>query len=406
MSLITNTPPSAILSDALTSLNEVVNIAFTSIQDQAHQEITQACAEAREARRERDEAVKALHELGIEEQAWKQEGGARQSAIEQVKLTTRSNTETITQLRYESEQWKQHCHRLEDTLRQEATIWKEFLRVEQERCNLAIRVNELIEEQLSHTIQTHAFMTPFTTMLPYPNTTGGTNLSDPPASTRHHLPAYMSALPDESISTSLQQFPPPISANCRAPGDKSIIVEAGVEVSAKEKNTENTISDEALPESSSSASSSSVGSVSTVPGSSRSTLAISSKTTPKPSKPTSAPSKAGQGTNKVVSATNNSAILNNKPISSAFTKSVLSKLTLSGTGNKPLSNPATSKPVFSSCSARTTQHCAEIVKNEDEDGENCISEQFKSGNNATAKDEVDSSEDDEPALGAEVHSLS
>ncbi|KAG2034596.1 hypothetical protein BDR03DRAFT_1013343, partial [Suillus americanus] len=351
MSLITNTPPSAILSDALTSLNEVVNIAFTSIQDQAHQEVTQAYAEAREARRERDEAIKALHELGIEEQAWKQEGGARQSAIEQAKLTIWGHTETITQLRYESEQWKQQClHlgyesekwkqqclRLEDTSRQEATSWKEhFLHVEKERYKLAIRVNPLIEEQVSHTIQTHVFMTPFTTMLPYPNKTGGTNPSDPPAFTRHHFPAYTSALPDESISTSPQQFPTPtpISANCRAPGGKSkqyLIrrVEAGVEVSAKEENTENTISDEALPESSSSASLSSVGSVSTAPGSSRSTLAISSKTTLKPSKHTSAPSKAGQGTNKVVSATSNSTIPNNKPTSSAFTKSVPSKLTLS-----------------------------------------------------------------------------
>ncbi|KAG2029282.1 hypothetical protein BDR03DRAFT_1018603, partial [Suillus americanus] len=101
-----------------------------------------------------------------------------------------------------------------------------------------------------------------------------------------------------------------------------LTLSAGIEVYAKEENTENTISDETLPESSSSASSSNVGSVSTVPGS----LAISSKTTLKPSKHTSAPSKAGQGTNKVVSATSNSTIPNNKPTSSAFTKSVLSKV--------------------------------------------------------------------------------
>ncbi|KAG1855774.1 hypothetical protein C8R48DRAFT_719208 [Suillus tomentosus] len=424
----TNSPPSVILTDALASLNKAVNIAFTNIQDQTRQEVTQASAEAREARRERDEAIKALHELRLEEQAWKQEAGVRQSAVEQAELTIKHHIETIAQLRYESEQWKQQCLRLEDTSRQEATSWKEqFLRVEQERYKLATRVDELIEEQLSHTVQTHASITPFTTMLRYPNTTASTSLSDPSASARHRFPPYTSELPDESISASssrapkpifTQQLPTPISANRRAPGDKSkqyLIrrVQAVIEVPVKEESVENTISDGAPSASSSSASSSSSGSAFAVPGSSKLNPAISSKTIPKPSKPTSAPSKVGQGTNKVVSITSKSASLNNKPTSAASTKSAPppsksaarpSKPILSGTGNKPPSNPATSIPSSSSRPARRISTKRQYIEiDEDKDGEDKMSEQSKSGSDATAEDEVDSSEEeeDELTLGAE-----
>ncbi|KAG2037842.1 hypothetical protein BDR03DRAFT_956318 [Suillus americanus] len=423
--MTTNSPPSVILTDALASLNKAVNIAFTSLQDQTRQEVTQACAEAREARRERDEAVKALNELRIEEQVWKQEAGVRQSAVEQAELTIKHHAETVAQLRYESEQWKQQCLRLEDTSRQEATSWKEqFLRVEQERYKLATRVDELIEEQLSHTVQTHASTTPFTAMLRFPNTTASTRLSDPPASTRHRFPPYTSELPDESISTSssrapksisTQQLPTPISANRRASGDKSkqyLIrrVQAVIEVPVKEESVENTVSDETPSASSSSApSSSSSGSRSTVPN--RPISAISSKTISKLSKPTSAPSKTGQGTNNTnVSATSKSASLNNKPTSAASTRSAPppskstarpSKPTLSGIGNKPLSNTATSSSSRPTRKISTKRQYIEI--DEDEDGEDKISEQCKSGSDATAEDEVDSSEEeeDELTLGAE-----
>ncbi|KAG2129131.1 hypothetical protein DEU56DRAFT_499236 [Suillus clintonianus] len=288
--MATNSPPSVILTDALASLNKAVNIAFTSIQDQTRLEVTQASAEAREARRERDEAIKALHELRLDEQAWRQEANARQSAVEQAELTIKHQADTIAQLRYESEQWKQQCLRLEDTSRQEATSWKEqFLRVEQERYKLATRVNELIEEQHSHTVQTHASITPFTTMLRHPNATASTSLSDPSASTRPRFPPYTSELPDESISASTsraskpistQQLPTPISANRRASGDKSkqyLIrrVQAVIEVPVKEESVENTMSDEAPSASTSSASSSSSGSASRVPGPSRPTSTFS-----------------------------------------------------------------------------------------------------------------------------------
>ncbi|KAG0701385.1 hypothetical protein DFH29DRAFT_567753 [Suillus ampliporus] len=424
--MATTTPPSVILTDALASLNKAVNIAFTSIQDQTRLEVTQASAEAREARRERDEAVKALHELRLEEQVWKQDSGARKAVVEQAELTVKHHLETIAQLRYEAEQWKQQCLRLEDTSRQEATSWKEqFLRVEQERYKLAARVDELIEEQLSHAAQTHASNTPVTTMLRYPNVTA--SISDPSSSTRFRLPPYASELPDESISASTsrapkpisaQQLPTPISENRRATGDKTkqyLIrrVQAVIEVPVKEESVE-TMADEALSASGSSASSSSnSGSASTVPGPSRpATSTISSKTIPRPSTTTSRPSKSGQVPNKVVSATSKSAPAH-KPISATSTKSAPgpskstarpSRPTLSGTSNKPPSNPATSKPTSSTRPALKVSAKRQYVEiDEDEDEEDKMSEQCRSDNDENTEDEVDSSEEEEDELmmGAE-----
>ncbi|KAG1745944.1 uncharacterized protein EDB91DRAFT_1236246 [Suillus paluster] len=340
--MATTSPPSVILTDALASLNKAVNIAFTSIQDQTRLEVTQASAEAREARRERDEAVKALHELRLEEQAWKQEAGSRKAAVEQAELTVKHHLETITQLRYEAEQWKQQCLRLEDTSRQEATSWKEqFLRVEQERYKLAARVDELIEEQLSHTVQTHSSNTPLMTMFRYPNASA--SISDPSTSTRLRLPPYASELPDESASTSrapkpisAQQLPTPISENRRATGDKSkqyLIrrVQAVIEVPVKEESVE-TMADEAL---------------------------------------------------------------------SASTRT--SKPSLSGTSKKPPSNPATSIPTSSTRPARKVSTKRQYVEIDEDEEQDKISERCKSGSDVNDEDEVDSSEeeDDELMMGAE-----
>ncbi|KAG1772410.1 hypothetical protein EDD22DRAFT_433371 [Suillus occidentalis] len=416
--MTTNSPPSVILTDALASLNKAVNIAFTSIQDQTRQEVTQASAEAREARRERDEAVKALHELRLAEQAWKQEAGARQSAVEQAELTIKHHAETIAQLRYESEQWKQQCLRLEDTSRQEATSWKEqFLRVEQERHKLAMRVDELVEEQLSHT---HASITPFTTMLRYPNANTTLNDSSASASTRHRFPPYISELPDESISASssrapkpisTQQLPTPVSANRRASGDKSkqyLIrrVQAVIEVPVKEESVEDAMSDEQPSASSSSASSSSSVSASTILGPSRPTSTTSSKTIPKPSKPTSVPIKSGQGPKQAVSSTSKSALIHSKPTSAPVPSKSTSRPTKHTLSGKTPSNSATSKPMSSSRPARKASTKRQYVEiDEDEDEEDKKSERYKSGSDATAEDGVNSSEeeDDELTLGAEAN---
>ncbi|KAJ8595244.1 hypothetical protein M405DRAFT_878313 [Rhizopogon salebrosus TDB-379] len=419
----TNSPPSVILTDALASLNKAVNIAFASIQDQARQEVTHASTEGREARRERDEAVKALHECKLEEQAWRQEAGVWKAAVEQAELTIKHHLDTISQLRHEAEQWKQQCLRLEDTSRQEAMSWKEqFLRVEQERYKLATRVDELIEEQLCYTGHTHTSNTPITPMLRHSNAKTTTSHTDLSISTRLRRSPHTYPHPDDSLSASIskaikpnsaQQLPTPISENRRATGDKPkqfLIrrVQATIEVPVKEESVEKTVSGKA---SSSPASSSGSGSASTVPGPSRPPTSTLASKTPT-SKTTSGPSKAAHGLNKPPSVTSKSAPGYNKPISKSTlasgksepSKSTAkpSKPTLPSTGNKPPSHAATSTPA-SSRPARKVSTKRQYVEIDDEVEEGGLSEPSESGNDANTGNGVDTSEDEEDELmmGAE-----
>ncbi|KAG8214563.1 hypothetical protein J3R82DRAFT_9626 [Butyriboletus roseoflavus] len=195
--------PSTILSDALTSFNRAATLAFTTAQDQARKDVTQATTDAREARRERDEAVNALHASRLEEQAWKQEAGVWKAAATQAELTINHHLETITQIRQEATQWKNQCLRLEETSRQEAISWKEqFLRVEQERSKLAERVDELVAEQLGSNGHAQISAPPYTPMARH---SAISNLS---ASTRLQR---VSAL--DSITSSAQELPPSKSAS-------------------------------------------------------------------------------------------------------------------------------------------------------------------------------------------------
>ncbi|KAH0832029.1 hypothetical protein J3R83DRAFT_12935 [Lanmaoa asiatica] len=163
---MSKTPPT-LLSDALTSFNKAATLAFTAAQDQARKDLTQATTDAREARRERDEAVNALHASRLEEQAWRQEAGAWKSAVREFSCINH-HLETIAQLRQEASQWKNQCLRLEETSRQEAISWKDqFLRVEQERSKLSQRVEELVAEQLNSSGHAQVATAPYTPMARY-----------------------------------------------------------------------------------------------------------------------------------------------------------------------------------------------------------------------------------------------
>jgi hypothetical protein len=185
--------PSTILSDALASFNRAATLAFNAAQDQARKDVTQATTDARDARRERDDAVNDLQSYRLEEQAWK-------AAADHAELTINHHLETIAQLRQEAVQWKNQCLRLEETSRQEATSWKEqFLRVEQERSKLAQRVEELVAEQLG---SAQTSVTPYTPVVRY---SAMGNLS---TSTRfQRVPA-----PD-TLTPRLQEYPPSTSGH-------------------------------------------------------------------------------------------------------------------------------------------------------------------------------------------------
>lgn len=155
---------SAVLTDALAAIDRAATLAITTAQEQA-------TADAREARRERDEAAKTLHACRLEEQAWKEEANTWKTAAHQAQLTIEHHLETIAQLRQEATQWKEQCLRLEETSRLEAVSWKEqFLRVEQERSRLAQRVDDLVSERFSVKPQTSNSTTHATPIMRHSNT--------------------------------------------------------------------------------------------------------------------------------------------------------------------------------------------------------------------------------------------
>ncbi|KAI9573630.1 hypothetical protein HD554DRAFT_2057488 [Boletus coccyginus] len=190
-----NKTPSTIFSDALASFNRAATLAFTAAQDQARKDAT---ANAREARRERDDAVHAVHASRLEEQAWKQEAGVWKAAADQAELTVNHHLETIAQLRQEAAQWKDQCLRLEETSRQEAKSWKEqFLRADQERSKLAQRVEELVAEQLGSVGHAQTSATPYTPMVRY------SAIGDLSSSTRLQRASVV-----DSLSPRFQAHPP------------------------------------------------------------------------------------------------------------------------------------------------------------------------------------------------------
>ncbi|KAI0769914.1 hypothetical protein C8Q74DRAFT_1448635 [Fomes fomentarius] len=163
------------VSDALANLTKAATAALTAVHgahEQAHEELARL-------REERDDAVKALHDvqldakdLEVRQEGWK-------AALEKSDLTIKHQTETITQLRAEVQQWKTQLSRLEDSSRQEIEGWKDqHRRAEHERSRLSARIEELVAGQLAWNAAAHAYTAtaPFTPRMAY------TNIEDPSSS--------------------------------------------------------------------------------------------------------------------------------------------------------------------------------------------------------------------------------
>lgn len=68
-------------------------------------------------------------------------------------------TETITQLKAEVQQWKAQLARIEETSRQEVESWKEqYRRTEHERARLSVRLEEMLAGQYAVRAQPLTFM--------------------------------------------------------------------------------------------------------------------------------------------------------------------------------------------------------------------------------------------------------
>ncbi|KAF8073774.1 hypothetical protein FPV67DRAFT_1666523 [Lyophyllum atratum] len=138
--------PSGLLAESLAALSKSAYQAFAEVENQARQDVAQSTGDARNARLERDRALEALHAAELEAQGWQKEVASVKAALTQAEISITHQKETIAQLRREATQWKDQSRN-----------WQEhFLRVEQERCSLTTRIEELVAERLqwSHTLTT------------------------------------------------------------------------------------------------------------------------------------------------------------------------------------------------------------------------------------------------------------
>ncbi|KAK0188076.1 hypothetical protein F5146DRAFT_1226421 [Armillaria mellea] len=121
----------AVIADSISALSKSINQVFSEVEKSATDKLERAQNATQDARNERDNTVNALHVAELEIQEWKQKA-------KQAEMTINHQTETIGQLRREASQWKDQSRN-----------WQEhFLRVEQERCTLSSRLDELVAERL------------------------------------------------------------------------------------------------------------------------------------------------------------------------------------------------------------------------------------------------------------------
>ncbi|GLB38407.1 hypothetical protein LshimejAT787_0502720 [Lyophyllum shimeji] len=133
-----STNPSGLLAESLAALSKSAYQAFAEVENQARHDVAQAMSDSRDARLERDRALEALHAAQLEGQELQKEVASVKAALKQAEISIAHQKETIAQLRREATQWKDQSRN-----------WQEhFLRVEQERCSLTTRIDELVTERL------------------------------------------------------------------------------------------------------------------------------------------------------------------------------------------------------------------------------------------------------------------
>ncbi|KAG6875463.1 hypothetical protein C0993_009146, partial [Termitomyces sp. T159_Od127] len=144
------------------------------VENRARQDVAKANSDAREARSERDKALEALHAARLEASELQKEVASMKATLKQTELSVAHHKESISQLRREATQWRDQSHN-----------WQEhFLRVEQERCSLTTRIEELVSERLHWS---RSLPTPFTPNHPSADTIlSATSPRPRPASTSAH----------------------------------------------------------------------------------------------------------------------------------------------------------------------------------------------------------------------------
>ncbi|KAJ3567039.1 hypothetical protein NP233_g6621 [Leucocoprinus birnbaumii] len=176
--------PSALFSDSISVFTKSATKAFNEFQSQVRGDIARAEADARQARNERDEALKALQESKRETQLYKDEILEYKARLKEAELTNSHHLDNYALLQRETSQWKD-----------QAKNWQEhFLRVEQERCSLASRMDELVTERL--------IIPPVTPKLPSTKSTTSMATHSAPRPPTYHSAAPASSSKDANSSRS------------------------------------------------------------------------------------------------------------------------------------------------------------------------------------------------------------
>ncbi|TFK74815.1 hypothetical protein BDN72DRAFT_955477 [Pluteus cervinus] len=130
--------PSGMLAESIATFSQAAYKAFAEIETQCKSEVARATTQAKDAKIARDEALAQLHEMQLEDKSLQQEVIALRAGLKQMEMTIAHQADTIAQLRREANQWKDQSKNWQD----------HFLRVEQERCALGTKVDELLTDRL------------------------------------------------------------------------------------------------------------------------------------------------------------------------------------------------------------------------------------------------------------------
>ncbi|KAF8645134.1 hypothetical protein AX16_007962 [Volvariella volvacea WC 439] len=184
---------SAFLTDSLATFSQAVYKAFAEVEARCKADVARATAEAREAQRARDEALALLHAAQLEAKSYEQELLACRASLKQTEMKVSHQADTITQLKRDAVQWKDQSRNWQD----------HFLRVEQERCALASKCNELVAQHL-HMPGPHN-AAPYTPEndYPAPPPTGKRDppSKNPPAYTPKEIPPSLPAATSKQLSS-------------------------------------------------------------------------------------------------------------------------------------------------------------------------------------------------------------
>ncbi|KAF9267322.1 hypothetical protein L218DRAFT_955206 [Marasmius fiardii PR-910] len=123
------------IADSLASVSQSVLSAFSEMETKYQDTVTHITAETSQARTERDNAIRRLHEVQLQAQERKHEIETLEASVKQLENTVTEQAATISQLRKDMNFWKD-----------QARNWQEhFLRVEEARCTLSSRLEEYKE---------------------------------------------------------------------------------------------------------------------------------------------------------------------------------------------------------------------------------------------------------------------